>query len=110
MAVRTAVLAKLHVTDVLSHTLFTVPTTQTWIIKSIIIGNPGGVAISPVAQLLSADGLVSPPVFSPTVNPGFDAEYTGQPVVGPGDKLIVFSSGQPYDVWVSGAKLAGVAT
>lgn len=109
MVVRTAVLGRVSVSDILTHVLFTVPAGQTWIVKDVVVTNNDGAGLSAVVSAVDSTGLIGSVIFSPTIAAGVQAELTTYQVLGPGDKLQVFASAQPYIVWVSGSKLAGVA-
>jgi hypothetical protein len=111
MATRSAVLARLNTTGAgAAFALGTVPVNTTWIVKDIRVRNvSGGNMATYYIYVRSADGTVTLSFLFGPINNNELQSFTGFVVAKDGDTFAGFQSGDGLVVWISGAKLPGVA-
>lgn len=96
--------------DTAQHTLATVPSNTTWIIKSIaffdLSGNNNQVEVS----IQNASPIFSMGLALPTVPPSSPAYWSGWVVLTAGDIIYAVAQFSPARVWISGSQLQGIAS
>lgn len=109
MSVRTAILGRAQAFATITTLLAVVPAGETWIVKSVEV-SPLGFGSSSV-QVYATDPTAAIRVvfFQQTVATLTPVHYSGWVVLEPGDHLYCFPTSVDQYVWVSGARLAGVA-
>lgn len=108
MPVRNGVLARVVTPGAGGVATFgTVPSTDTWIVKSVFIYNAGNApAVCTVLANAPASSVVAV-LTSASIAAGATLQLQTWFAMGPGD-FVQFSTGaQPFHVWVSGADLPG---
>lgn len=111
MAIRNQRLAALNVSGAGSHTLYTVPTGDVVLLKSIAVRNNNGSAL---AFNVGLHAPASGPncdvlgVYSPSTLPGFQSQsLVGWWALNAADYVYInLPSGGSWDVWLSGALLS----
>lgn len=111
MSTRTAVLAKFTTTDGGGHDRASVPAGETWIVKTIAVTNNGTSTATWQLWVHTADSVTA----AVEVSQGSQAANTGTVVslwvvMEPADVLYFLGGVSGVAVWVSGTKLAGVAS
>lgn len=107
--VRTAKLASGLATNVVGFTIFSVPSTNTWLVKGITATNDANAgSITVEIYLVDTFGERGALVHG-AIAAGASLQFNGFAVAGPGDSMALSVSGGTVSWWISGAKLAGVA-
>jgi len=109
MSVRTAILGRELTGNGATDAIGTCPAGETWIIKGAEVSNAGGTTVSVQLYIETADQSVRAVFFQQSLTLAAVAHYAGWVVMEPGDILWSHASGGTCYVWVSGARLAGVA-